>query len=182
VDELITQSSHRFNHVENLTLSGLTLPSMGMLMSILDLSYIRELNILQIENISIDAIHLLIKHTSHLNHLMLPKFIPLFIPPLHIHELTIYTWNNGNDAIERFCSIFSHIRCLTISFMSIEMMAKLLNRLKYLECVFFRHEYKKYPPYFSQISLEQNFDRLRRDKFTYKEGEWYFRLSIGEKQ
>ncbi|CAF4330210.1 unnamed protein product, partial [Rotaria sordida] len=127
------------------------------------------------------GIHLLIEHTSKLNHLILKNFIPLFIPPLYIHSLTIQEWKYWND-VEKFCSIFSHIKSLRIDVWSIEMMIKLIDRLKYLEYVVFWYNIDKYLPFISMRWLKRTFYRLRREKFTYQIGDYYLLLSIGKKQ
>jgi hypothetical protein len=69
-------------------LIGSTLPSINILCSIVDLSQINELNTSLIKNISIGQIHLLLEHTSRLNHLIMENFIlPLYIR----HSYTIKT-------------------------------------------------------------------------------------------
>ncbi|CAF1427048.1 unnamed protein product [Rotaria sp. Silwood1] len=81
--------NYRFIHVNSLYLSGLTLPSIDNIMSIVDLNQIKELNMSHIKNISIGEIHLLLEHIPNLNHLIFKNFIPLFKPPSHIYSFTI---------------------------------------------------------------------------------------------
>jgi len=175
------ESIHLFTHVNYLTLIGSTLPSINALSSIIDLSRINKLDILLIKNISIGQIHLLLEHTSYLNHLIMQNLIPLFIPPSYIHSYTIKQWKFNNN-INKFCSRFSHIKSLKINIYSIEMMIKLINRLKYLEHVVFWYNFDKYLPFISMRWLRRFIYRLRREKFTYQANDYYLVLSIGSKQ
>jgi hypothetical protein len=177
----INSSIHRFTHVNCLILIGSTLPSIDILCSIVDLSQINELDISFIKNISIGQIHLLLEHTSHLNHLIMENLIPLFIPPLYIHSYTIKKWKYNHD-IDKFCSRYSHIKSLKIDIYSIEMMIKLINRLKHLEHVVFWYNFDKHFPFVSMRLLRRMIYRLRRDKFTYEAGDYHLMLSIGNKQ
>ncbi|CAF4077576.1 unnamed protein product, partial [Rotaria sordida] len=77
----IASSIYRFIHVNCVILIGPTLPSVNILNSIVDLSQVNELDISLTQNISIGQIHLLLEHTSRLNHLIMKNFISLFIPP-----------------------------------------------------------------------------------------------------
>jgi hypothetical protein len=177
----INLSIHRFTHVNCLILIGSTLPPIDILCSIVDLSQIKELDISLIKNISIGQIHLLLEHTSRLNHLIMENLIPLFIPPSYIHSYTIKKWDYNND-INKFCSRFSHIKSLKIDLYSIKMMIKLINRLKYLEHIVFWYNFEKHFPFISMRWLRRTIYRLRREKFTYEAGDYHLMLSIGNKQ
>jgi len=172
---------YRFTHVHCLILIGSTLPPIDILCSIVDLSQINELDISSIQNISIGQIHLLIEYTSHLNHLIMERFIPLFIPPSHVYSYTIKTWKY-NDDIDQFCLRFSHIKSLKMHIDSIEMMIKLINQLKYLEHMVFWNNFEKHLPYLSMRLLRRMIYRLRREKFTYELDYYYLILSIGNKR
>ena len=66
----ITLPIYHFAYVNSLDLMGLTLPSIDILTSIIDLNQIEEPDISRIKNISVDEIHLLLEYTRHLNHLI----------------------------------------------------------------------------------------------------------------
>ena len=173
--------SRRFIHVNRLILNGLTLPSMDSLISSVDLNSVRELDLAEIKMISIGKIHLLIEHIPNLKHLLLEKFIPLFIPPLHMDSLTIHEWEYQTN-IDQFCSRFAHIKFLEIDVQSVKMMMKLIKRLKCLEHVVFKYNIDKYLPFLSGRWLKRVFCRLRRDKFTYRTADYSLHLSIAKKQ
>ncbi|CAF3824580.1 unnamed protein product [Rotaria sp. Silwood1] len=118
--------NYRFIHVNSLYLSGLTLPSIDNIMSIVDLNQIKELNMSHIKNISIGEIHLLLEHIPNLNHLIFKNFIPLFKPPSHIYSFTIEEWKFSDD-LNLFCRMFSHVQSLKIDIISLEMMIELIN-------------------------------------------------------
>jgi len=101
------------------------------------------------------------------------------LPP--IDSYTIKTWKY-NDDIDQFCLRFSHIKSLKMHIDSIEMMIKLINRLKYLEHMVFWHNFEKHLPYLSMRLLRRMIYRLRREKFTYELDDYYLILSIGNKR
>ena len=90
----ITPSIHRFIHVNILTLIGSTLPSINTLISIVDLSQIRELDISHIKNISIGEIHLLLDYTSRLNHFIIER-----LHSIMYSTFTYSLFNNQNMEI-----------------------------------------------------------------------------------
>jgi hypothetical protein len=141
------------------------------LLSIMILSSIVDLN----------QIHLLVEHTSHLDHLIMKNFIPLFIPPSYIYSYTIKT-SIYSDDIDKLCSRFSHVKSLKIRIYSVEMMIKLINRLKHLEQVVFWYNIDKYLPFLSMRWLRQVVYRFRREKFTYEAGDYHLMLSIGNRR
>ncbi|CAF5038163.1 unnamed protein product, partial [Rotaria socialis] len=79
--------SSSFCHVYSLTLLTITLPSIEILQSIVDLKQIREIDVSLVKNLSIDEFEFFIECMTNLKTIKM-EYNPLFVPPIRINSYT----------------------------------------------------------------------------------------------
>jgi hypothetical protein len=159
--------SFRFTQVRELKLQGSAQNTIDPILSIIDLSHTRKLDVSGIVDITIYKLNELLTHTSCLYHLVLPYFHPLLILPSHIRFLTLERKTEWID-IDAFCNVLSYIESVTLQVKSEKLMIILINRVEHLHNIIFRF------PMFSPLSnittewFEQNSHRFTTKNFTYQ--------------
>lgn len=174
-----------FNRVQSLTLLALTLPSIELIQSIVNLKKVEEIDVSLVTNLAIDEFDILIGCMVNLKSIKM-EYNPLFVPPLRIYsyvfirkddEMFIIDENN----LKRFCYLFFHIRNLEITVSSKHVIIQLLNRLYYLE----RIKIFCYQESLLNIKydwFQENIPRFSRTNFTYRATSTCLFLSIGSEK
>ncbi|CAF3649346.1 unnamed protein product [Adineta steineri] len=181
----ITIPTTPFTNVYSLTLFTTTLPSIEILLAIVNLEQIQELDVSLIKNLSIVNFQILIASMKKLKSIKM-QYNPFFCPPLHIdsyifirNDREIFVIDENN--LDRFCYLFYFIKYLEITVKSKEIILQLLKRLHYLEIV----KIYCYQDYLINIKynwFQENIPRLNTNYFTYRTTSSCLLLSIGDRK